>query len=120
MKIRKSTVVWFVLALILVASQVVEIDSDGMTWADAIYVKDAKILPENEGKLVVISGYPEILEAVIDENIGVSFPSPKVYRSVEALTYNSTFKDWTVKAVNEGQSKDGLETGTLTGRVAFG
>lgn len=94
MKIRKSTIVWFVLAVLLVASQVIEIeDSDGMTWADAIYVKDAKILPENEGKLVAVSGHPEMLEAVVDENIGVSFPSPKVYRSVEVLIYNSTFKD---------------------------
>ncbi len=31
------------MAVLLVASQVIEIeDSDGMTWADAIYVKDAK------------------------------------------------------------------------------
>lgn len=121
MKIRKSTIVWFVLAVLLVASQVIEIeDYDGMTWADAIYVKDAKILPENEGKLVAVSGHPEMLEAVVDENIGVSFPSPKVYRSVEVLIYNSTFKDWTVKAVNEGKSEDGFETGTLTGRVAIG
>lgn len=44
MKIRKSTIVWFVLAVLLVASQVIEIeDYDGMTWADAIYVKDAKV-----------------------------------------------------------------------------
>ncbi len=121
MKIRKSTVVWFVLAVLLVASQVVEIENSGdMTWTDAIYVKDAKVLPENEGKLVAVSGHPEMLEAVVDENVGVSFPSPKVYRSVEVLTYNSAFKDWRVKAVKEGKSEDGLETGTLTGRVAIG
>lgn len=45
MKIRKSTIVWFVLSVLLAASQAVEIDnSDGVTWADATYVKDAKVL----------------------------------------------------------------------------
>ena len=64
MKIRKSTIVWFVLSVLLAASQAVEIDnSDGVTWADATYVKDAKVLPENEGKLVVVSGHPEMLES---------------------------------------------------------
>ena len=121
MKIRKSTIVWFVLSVLLAASQAVEIDnSDGVTWADATYVKDAKVLPENEGKLVVVSGHPEMLEAAVDENVGVSFPSPKVYRSVEILTYSSAFKDWKVKTAYEGNSEDGFETGTLTGRVTIG
>lgn len=121
MKIRKSTIVWFVLAALMAASQFGGIDdTDKLTWADAVYVKDAKVLPENEGKLVAVSGHPKMLEAAVDENVGVTFHSPRVHRSVEVLKYDSVFGDWTVKSVYEGGSKDGFEGGVLYGRVGVG
>ena len=121
MKIKKSTVVWFVLAVFLAASQIFGTDdSDEMTWADAVYVKDAKVLPENEGKFVAVSGNPRMLEPVVDENVGVTLQSPKVYRLVEVIKWDDMSNRWKIKTVSMGSSDDGYETGTMVGRIALG
>lgn len=125
MKIRKRTILWFVLAVLVIAAMFAgndgtDSDTDKLTWTDAVYVKDAKVLPENEGKLVAVPGHPEMLETAGDEIVGVSFQSPRVHRAVEALKYSSTFRDWTVKIVSEGTSKDGFEGDILYGRAAIG
>lgn len=121
MKIKKSTIVWFVLAVLLAASQISGTeDSDEMTWADAVYVKDAKVLSENEGKFVAVSGNPRMLEPVVDENVGVTLQSPKVYRSVDVLKWDDISKEWKIKMLSMGSSDDGYETGTMAGRVALG
>ena len=127
MKIRKRTILWFVLAVLVVAAMFAGTDDTDsgsdtgkLTWADAVYVKDAKVLPENEGKLVAVAGHPEMIAGAADEIVGVSFQSPRVHRAVEALKYSSTFRDWTVKIVSEGTSEDGFEGGILYGRAAIG
>lgn len=107
--------------MLLVVSQATGIDnSGGVTWTDAIYVKDTRVSSESERKLAVTSDHPETLEAATGENVGVSSPSPEVYHSVEVLIYSSVFKGWKTKTAYEGDSEDGLETGTLAGRVAIG
>lgn len=121
MKIRKSTIVWFVLAVLIAGSQFTKTDdSDKLKWSDATFVKGAQVLEENEGKLVAITGHPEMIENVTDEKIGVSFNSPKVYRSVDMLIYDDMDDEWKVRAVKEGKTRDGLENSILYGRVKVG
>lgn len=99
MRIRKKTIIWFVLAAFFLYGAFSSLYGDGETqfpkWRDATYVEDAKVLPENEGKLVAISGHPEVLEMAEDPEIGVSFPSPFVTRVVDQLTYDSGTQEWT-------------------------
>lgn len=52
--------------------------------------------------------------------VGLSFDSPSVYRRVEILRYNDKLDAWEVRNVGTGKSSDGLETGTLLGRVTVG
>ena len=118
MKIRKSTIVWFVLAVLIAASQILSLENpDGVYWSDAVFVEDAKIMPENEGKLVAVSGKPVMLESAVDDQIGVSFESSRVYRSVYVLKYNSLLKTWDTGYALDG---DELGSGVLTGRVTIG
>ena len=70
MKIRKRTIIWFIAAAFLCYCTVSsftakEEKSDLSEWKDAIFVEDAKVIPENEGKLIVISGIPEIIEGAV-------------------------------------------------------
>lgn len=122
MRIRISTIVWFVLAVFVAVSMLipVEKDPDEVTWSDAVFVEDAKVLPENEGKFVAVSGHPEMLEAVTDENVGVGFNSPRVHRTVDRLTYDNTFDTWEVRSLNAEKTQDGLGTDILYGRVSVG
>lgn len=118
MRIRKSTIVWFVLAVLVAASQIISVeDPDAISWSDAVFVEDAKVLPENEGKLVAVSGKPVMLEPATDEQVGVSFASPRVYRSAYALKYSPLLKSWDTGYTFDG---DELASGVLTGRVAIG
>ncbi|MGN0276916.1 MAG: hypothetical protein ACI4CZ_06960 [Hominisplanchenecus sp.] len=95
MKIKKSTIVWFVLAVLVAVSQIVSVENpDEVSWSDAVFIEDAKVLPENEGKLVAVSGKPVMLEPAADEQIGISFASPRVYRSAYALKYSPLLKSW--------------------------
>lgn len=72
-------------------------NSDEKIWADATYVKDAKVLPENEGKFVAVSGTPRMLEPVVDENVGVTLQSPKGYRLVETIEWDNSANEWRTK-----------------------
>lgn len=120
MKIKKSTIVWFVLAIVFIAGIFMYTEGEGPEWSDATYVKDAKVDPENEGKLVAISGYPVVLENAKDDLIGVSFDSPLVRRYVDKLTWDRINEEWKEKAVKAGTSDDGYENGILTGLISIG
>ena len=122
MKIKKSTIVWFALAVLFLGCFFFVKDYDkgehSPNWWDATYVEDAKVLPENEGKLVGISGYPEMVEPVEDTIMGVSFQSPKVTRMVEQLDWNG--EEWVWKSIEPGKSENGMEEATLAGRIKVG
>ena len=64
MKIRKSTIVWFLLAEFFCYGTFASLEygenEDGtkkLRWEDAVYADNAAVFPENEGKLVVVSGF---------------------------------------------------------------
>ncbi|MGN0354287.1 MAG: hypothetical protein ACI4EI_04350 [Muricoprocola sp.] len=121
MKIRKSTIVWGLLGILFIGS----INYDPLEespypgWKDATYVEDAKVLPENEGKLVAISGHPVALENAVDNLVEVTFPSAIVHRHVERVRKN-TNKQGEWYYVYEGQSSDGIEDGYLLGKIQIG
>ena len=54
----------------------------------AVYLDESVVLPENEGKLVIIHGTPEMLAPVYDEELKLTIDSIKAYRYKE--TYKQT------------------------------
>ncbi|MGN0658634.1 MAG: hypothetical protein ACI4LA_03410 [Emergencia sp.] len=120
MKIKKSTIVWFVISALCLGCIFADTDGESLGWSDAIYVEDAKVSAENEGKLVAISGYTEVLENAEDDLIGVSFPSPKVNRYVEEKVWDESAEEWIRKQVYEGKSDNGYENGLLIGKISIG
>ena len=58
-----------------------------------IKVKNAKVLPENEGKLVLVSGNTEKEKIVTDEEFNISVQTIKLVRKVEMYQWRET-KTW--------------------------
>jgi len=50
---------------------------------DAVYVADGKVLPENEGKIVIVNGTLEAPLPFVDEETGIELDSIVAYRHVE-------------------------------------
>ena len=70
----------------------------------AVYLEEPVVLPENEGKMVIIHGKPEMIAPVYDEEIGITINAFKAYRYDEeykqtAREDNRTLYDW----VSSGQ-----------------
>lgn len=120
MKIKVRTIVWFAAAALCLGCIFADTEGESLDWGDATYVKDARVDPKNEGKLVAISGYPEVVENAKDDLIGVSFPSPKVRRYVEEWRWDASHEEWTLDPVYEGKSDDGYENEILVGTVSIG
>ena len=53
------------------------------TIKDAVYVEDGKVLPENEGKVVIVNGTLEAPLPFVDEETGIELDSIVAYRHVE-------------------------------------
>ena len=49
----------------------------------AVYLDEAVILPENEGKMVIIHGKPEMTAPAYDEELGLTLDTIKAYRYAE-------------------------------------
>lgn len=49
----------------------------------AVYLDEPVVLPENEGKLVIIHGKPEMTAPAYDEELGLTLNTIKAYRYVE-------------------------------------
>ena len=70
----------------------------------AVYLEEPVVLPENEGKMVIIHGKPEMIAPAYDEELGITINSIKAYRYDEeykAMKWerNLTVYDW----VSRGQ-----------------
>ena len=50
---------------------------------DAVYVADGKVLPENEGKIVIVNGTLEASLPFVDEETGIELDTIVAYRHVE-------------------------------------
>ena len=48
--------------------------------SSAVYLEEPVVLPENEGKMVIIHGKPEMMAPAYDEELGITLNSIKAYR----------------------------------------
>ena len=58
----------------------------------AVYLDEAVILPENEGKMVIIHGKPEMSAPAYDEELGLMLNTIKAYRYAEEYKQTSSEK----------------------------
>ena len=56
----------------------------------AVYLDEAVILPENEGKMVIIHGKPEMTAPAYDEELGLTLDAIKAYRYAEEYKLTSS------------------------------
>ena len=101
---RIILIVLGVLIIWLSARALMSFPEQQNVFASAVYLDEAVVLPENEGKVVIIHGRPEMTEPARDEELGITINAIKAYRYDEkyALTTkensNSRY-DW----VSRGQ-----------------
>lgn len=68
-----------------------EFETQAAALKNAVYLENAKILPENEGKVVILKGSLTLLEEARDPKFGLIFDSPYVRRYGEE--YKNQGKD---------------------------
>lgn len=80
----------------------------------AVYLDEAVVLPENEGKMVIIHGKPEMTAPAYDEELGITLNSIKAYRYDEEYVLTSSEQHYNVyNWVSRG-------TKSLTGNAKIG
>ena len=82
---NKKGIIFIVIAIILAVVGFSSKDTSKQTDAisKAVYVENGKILPENEGKIVIVPGKAEATEPLVDTLTGVPIPHIKANRTVE-------------------------------------
>ena len=88
-------IVLLVLGIALIALGVknfVELPGQKAALEAAVYLDEAVILPENEGKMVIIHGKPEMTAPAYDEELGLSLDTIKAYRYAEEYKLTSSEK----------------------------
>ena len=93
MKIGK--IILLVLGVALIALGVktlMDIPAQQAMLEAAVYLDEAVVLPENEGKLVIIHGMPEMTAPAFDEELGLTINGIKAYRYAEEYKLISSEK----------------------------
>ena len=72
----------------LSAKALMEVPGQQAALESAVYLDEAVVLPENEGKLVILHGTPEMIAPVYDAELKLTIDSIKAYRYKE--TYKQT------------------------------
>ena len=93
MKIGK--IILLVLGVALIALGVktfMDIPAQKAALDAAVYLDEPVILPENEGKLVIIHGVPELTAPAYDEELGLTINAIKAYRYAEEYKLISSEK----------------------------
>lgn len=82
---KKKSIIFIALAVILGGVGFFSMDTSKQTdtISKAVYVQDGKVLPENEGKIVIVPGKAEAVNPLIDTLTGVEIPHIKANRTVE-------------------------------------
>ena len=82
---NKKSIIFIVIAVILVIVGFSSTNTSKQTDAisKAVYVEDGKVLPENEGKIVIVAGKLEAVNPLVDEITGVELPGVIAKRTVE-------------------------------------
>lgn len=82
---KKKSIIFIVIAIILAIVGFSSTNTSKQTdvISKAVYVKDGKVLPENEGKIVIVPGKLEAVTPLVDEITGVELPGVIAKRTVE-------------------------------------
>ena len=91
MKIGK--IILLVLGVALIALGVkglMDIPGQKAMLEAAVYLDEPVILPENEGKLVILHGKPEMTAPAFDEELGLTLDTIKAYRYAEEYKLTSS------------------------------
>ncbi|MBQ1947079.1 MAG: hypothetical protein II359_00505 [Clostridia bacterium] len=82
---NKKSIIFIVIAIILVVVGFSSKNTSQQTdvISKAVYVEDGKVLPENEGKIVIVPGKLEAVTPLVDEITGVELPGVIAKRTVE-------------------------------------
>ena len=82
---NKKSIIFIVIAIILAIVGFSSKNTSKQTDAisKAVYVEDGKVLPENEGKIVIVPGKLEAVTPLVDEITGVQLPGVIAKRTVE-------------------------------------
>ena len=55
----------------------------GTMMKDAVYAENGKVLPSNEGKVVIVPGKPVMLERAVDTDLNLAFNTPFIKRHLQ-------------------------------------
>ena len=82
---KKKSIIFIIIAIVLVIVGFSAKDTSNETnvISDAIYVADGKVLPENEGKVVIVPGELKVVTPLVDTLTGVELPGVIAKRTVE-------------------------------------
>ncbi len=101
--IKVRTVVLIVIGLFIVifaAKGIADSPEHEANTAAAVFLEEAVVLPENEGKWVLVKGKVETVEAVYDSEFGITINSPVARR------FDSTYKQIEYENENNVNSDD--------------
>ena len=88
-------IILLVLGVALIAlggKALLEIPAQKAVLENAVYLDEPVVLPENEGKLVIIHGKPEMTTPAYDEELGITLNTIKAYRYTEEYKQTSSEK----------------------------
>ncbi|MBE5815531.1 MAG: hypothetical protein E7320_10070 [Clostridiales bacterium] len=90
MKIGKIILIVLGVALIALGVKgLMDIPGQKAMLEAAVYLNEPVVLPENEGKLVIIHGKPEMTAPAYDEELGLTLDTIKAYRYAEEYKQTS-------------------------------
>ena len=91
----KGKIILIVLGIILIAlggKTLMDIPAQKAVLENAVYLDEPVVLPENEGKLVIIHGKPKMTAPACDEELGITLNTIKAYRYDEEYKQTSREK----------------------------
>ena len=92
---NKGKIILIVLGAVLIVlggKGLMEIPAQKAVLENAVYLDEPVVLPENEGKLVIIHGKPEMPAPAYDEELGITLNTIKAYRYDEEYKQTSREK----------------------------
>jgi len=93
MKIGKLILIVLGIALIALGVKgLMDIPGQQAALDAAVYLDEPVVLPENEGKLVIVHGVPEMTAPAYDEELGLTINTIKAYRYAEEYKLISSEK----------------------------
>ena len=104
---NKGKIILILLGVALIAlggKTLMDIPAQKSVLENAVYLDEPVVLPENEGKLVIIHGKPEMTAPAYDEELGITLNTIKAYRYDEEYKQTSGEKGvFKYKWVSRGQ-----------------